>query len=101
MHAQTNCNSISSGLADLHGKKFDVMLIEADPAGHEKSVLLTGTGRWHEGRFSIYCGVKQPELPIPPETDLIPVQRGLRSLLEGADYLIKLRVPHETPSLAV
>jgi hypothetical protein len=96
MSAPAHFNTPSHGLASLHGKKFDVMLIESDAAGNEKSVLLTGTGRWHDGRFSIYRGANLPELPIPEEnlTGLIPVPRSLRSLLEGADYTIKLQVRH-------
>jgi hypothetical protein len=94
MSAPAQSNSVINGAAGLHGKKFDVILIESDGAGKEKSHFLTGTGRWHGGRFSIYRGAKLPEVPIPEETlaSLIPVPRSLRSLLEGADYMIKLRV---------
>jgi len=87
-------NAVLDEPARLHGKKFDVVLLESDRVGNEKSCLVTGTGCWRQGRFSIYRGAKLPELAIPDEAlgGLIPVPRSLRSLLEGADYMIKLRV---------
>lgn len=80
--------------AEVHDKRFAVILVEDDGTEDGVWTVLTGVAKWRDGHLFVHRGMDVPEFPVPDDTlDRVkPVLPEVRDILEGADYSTMLLV---------